>query len=125
MRCRGLQGFANTAYLEGFPFPGLLSVAPYRAPGGIRVVSVGRAGCDNFTLPCHFKFLSPLFACFDLLVCQVAVRLRIGSSRRRGRLEPIHFPVEEFAPARRQAPSRAAVRIATAPAALTPSARRR
>src|SRR5215216_6240295 len=74
MRCRGLQGFANTAYLEGFPFPGLLSVAPYRAPGGIRVVSVGRAGCDNFTLPCHFKFLSPLFACFDLLVCRVAHR---------------------------------------------------
>src|SRR5215203_321590 len=40
MRCRGLQRFANTAYLEGFPFPGLLSVAPYRAPGGIRVVSM-------------------------------------------------------------------------------------
>ena len=31
-----LQGIANTAYLEEFPFPGLLRVAPYCAPGGIR-----------------------------------------------------------------------------------------
>ena len=34
-----LQGFANPAYLEGFLFPGLPSVAPYCVPGGIRVVS--------------------------------------------------------------------------------------
>jgi hypothetical protein len=39
MRCRGVQGVANAAYLEGFPFPALLSVAPYCAPGGVRVVS--------------------------------------------------------------------------------------
>ena len=34
-----MQGIANAAYLEGFPFPALLRVAPYCAPGGIRVVS--------------------------------------------------------------------------------------
>ena len=34
-----MQGVANPAYLEGFPFSGLLSVAPYCVPGGIRVVS--------------------------------------------------------------------------------------
>src|SRR5215211_7156537 len=39
MRCRGVLGIANAAYLEGFPFPALLRVAPYCAPGGIRVVS--------------------------------------------------------------------------------------
>jgi hypothetical protein len=40
MCCRGVQGIANAAYLEGFPFPALLSVAPYCVPGGIRVVSM-------------------------------------------------------------------------------------
>src|SRR5687768_13280075 len=39
MRCRGLQRLANAAYLEGFPFPALLRVAPYCVPGGVRVVS--------------------------------------------------------------------------------------
>ena len=39
MGCWALQGFANAAYLEGFPFPALLRVAPYCVPGGIRVVS--------------------------------------------------------------------------------------
>ena len=38
---RGLQGVANAAYLEGFPFPALLRVAPYCVPDGIRVVSKG------------------------------------------------------------------------------------
>src|SRR5215203_3510654 len=42
MRCRGLQRGANPAYLEGFPYSGLLSVAPYCVPGGIRVVSGAR-----------------------------------------------------------------------------------
>src|SRR5829696_7462994 len=41
-RCRDVQGIANTAYLEGFPFPALLRVAPYCVPGGIRVVSGAR-----------------------------------------------------------------------------------
>ena len=40
MRYRGLHGLADAAYLEGFPFSGLLSVAPYCVPGGIRVVSI-------------------------------------------------------------------------------------
>jgi hypothetical protein len=35
-----VQGIANVAYLEGFPFPALLSVAPYCAHGGVRVVSI-------------------------------------------------------------------------------------
>jgi hypothetical protein len=35
-----MQGIANAAYLEGFPFPALLSVAPYCVRGGIRVVSI-------------------------------------------------------------------------------------
>src|SRR5215203_1369906 len=41
MCCRGVHGVANPAYPEGFPFPALLSVAPYCVPGGIRVVSRG------------------------------------------------------------------------------------
>src|SRR5215203_2668637 len=36
---QALQGFANAAYLEGFPFPALLRVAPYCVRGGIRVAS--------------------------------------------------------------------------------------
>src|SRR5918998_5653362 len=40
MRCKGVQKVAKPAYLEGFPFPALLRVAPYRVPDGIRVVSV-------------------------------------------------------------------------------------
>src|SRR5215218_4901125 len=39
-RCRDLQGIANAAYLEGFLFPGLLRVAPYCVPGGLRLVSI-------------------------------------------------------------------------------------
>jgi hypothetical protein len=34
-----LQGFANPPYLCCFLFSGLLRVAPYCVPGGIRVVS--------------------------------------------------------------------------------------
>ena len=37
-----MQGVANAAYLEGFPFPALLRVAPYCAHGGVRVVSNDR-----------------------------------------------------------------------------------
>src|SRR5215208_7637993 len=42
MCCRGVQRLANPAYLEGFPFPALLRVAPYCVLGGIRVVSGAR-----------------------------------------------------------------------------------
>jgi hypothetical protein len=38
---QGVHGIANAAYLEGFPFSGLLRVAPYCVPGGIRMVSKG------------------------------------------------------------------------------------
>ena len=40
MRCRGLHGVANTAYLGGFLCSGLPRVAQYCAPGGVRVVSM-------------------------------------------------------------------------------------
>jgi hypothetical protein len=36
-----MQRFANCVYLRGFLFCGLPCVAPYCAPGGIRVVSSG------------------------------------------------------------------------------------
>src|SRR5215208_2955452 len=41
MRCRGLPGVANPAYLSRFPFCALPCVAPYCALGGLRVVSGG------------------------------------------------------------------------------------
>ena len=37
-----MQGIANAACLEGFLFPGLLRIAPYCVPGGVKVVSEGR-----------------------------------------------------------------------------------
>jgi len=40
MRCRGLHTVAKAAFLRGFPISGLLRIAPYCAPGGIRVVSI-------------------------------------------------------------------------------------
>src|SRR5215208_7662251 len=39
MRCRGLPSIAKPTFLGRFLFSGLPSVAPYCAPGGIRVVS--------------------------------------------------------------------------------------
>src|SRR5918994_7727679 len=51
MCCRGLHELANPAYLSRYLFPGLPRVAPYCAPGGVRVVSGGRAtaprGCTD------------------------------------------------------------------------------
>jgi hypothetical protein len=49
MRCSGVQGFAIAAYLERFPFPALLRVAPYCVPGGIRVVSMSSAPLASTT----------------------------------------------------------------------------
>jgi hypothetical protein len=40
-----LRGFANPAVLSGFLCCELLSVAPYCALGGVRVVSEGRGLC--------------------------------------------------------------------------------
>src|SRR5215210_6229504 len=40
MRCRGLQRLANPPYLGRFVISGLLSVALYCIPGGVRVVSI-------------------------------------------------------------------------------------
>ena len=50
-RCRGVQRVANPAYLSGFLFSGLLRVAPYCVPGGIRVVSGEGHGCFTILLP--------------------------------------------------------------------------
>jgi hypothetical protein len=50
MRCRDLPRVANAAYLEWFPFPALLRVAPYCVRGGIRVVS----GSDEFRVAGSF-----------------------------------------------------------------------
>src|SRR5215204_5067994 len=64
----GVQGVAIPAYLEGFPFPALLSVAPYCVRGGIRVVSIAplyslrqrlpRVGSTSFFAR-HPRHLSP------------------------------------------------------------------
>src|SRR5919107_4191927 len=50
-RCRGLPRVAIPAYLNGFPFSTLLRVAPYRVPGGIRVVSISRSYPYNTGTP--------------------------------------------------------------------------
>jgi hypothetical protein len=39
MRCRALHRLADAAYLSGFLCSDLPSVAPYCAPGSVRVVS--------------------------------------------------------------------------------------
>ena len=41
MCCRGVQGIAIPAFLGDFLCSGLLRVAPYCVPGGVRVVSTG------------------------------------------------------------------------------------
>jgi hypothetical protein len=43
MCCRGVHGVANPAYISRFLFSALPHVAPYCAPGGVRVVSGIRA----------------------------------------------------------------------------------
>src|ERR687898_386094 len=54
-----LQGIANAAYLEGFPFPVLLRVAPYCVPGGIRVVAIQVHICFTMRLArgTHAKYV--------------------------------------------------------------------
>jgi hypothetical protein len=51
MRCRGVQGIANAAYLEGFPFPALLRVAPYCAPGGVNRGIAALRSCSLMYAP--------------------------------------------------------------------------
>src|ERR671919_6996 len=54
--CRGLQ---MPHYLEAFPFPALLRVAPYCVPGGIRVVSIQVHICFTMRLArgTHAKYV--------------------------------------------------------------------
>jgi hypothetical protein len=56
MRCRGVQGIANAAYLEGIPFPALLRVALYCVPGGIRLVSISPSSYSSASPP-SLKYL--------------------------------------------------------------------
>jgi hypothetical protein len=61
MCCRGVQRIANPPYLEGFPFPALLSVAPYCVPSGIRVVSIQASLLHDPTPSCtHPKYAQHL-----------------------------------------------------------------
>ena len=52
-----MQRLANAAYLEGFPYSGLLSVAPYCVPGGIRVVSTSVDYCGLVSGKSPFRFV--------------------------------------------------------------------
>ena len=53
---------ANSVYLSRFPFSGLLSVAPYCALGGIRVVSKVAQRCLTMVLArsTHAKYVQHL-----------------------------------------------------------------
>jgi hypothetical protein len=62
-RCWGVQGIANAAYLEGYPFPALLHVAPYCARGGVGGVSL-----SVFTLQDEHQVLVNLAYHDELLV---------------------------------------------------------
>ena len=42
MRCRDFHRVVNAAYLSGYLVSGLLSVAPYCAPGGVNITSMLR-----------------------------------------------------------------------------------
>src|SRR5215212_2995186 len=57
MRCRGLQRLANPAYLSDFLCCGLLHVAPYCAPGGIRTGPGIRLSLPS--IPSSFRSRSP------------------------------------------------------------------
>jgi hypothetical protein len=60
MRCRGVQGVANAAYLEGFLFPALPPVAPYCVPGGVKVVSIEAHSCFTIVLTSVYDMISHL-----------------------------------------------------------------
>jgi hypothetical protein len=47
VRCRGVQEIANPAFLGGFLCSGVLSVAPYCVPDGVRVVSISPSNLPN------------------------------------------------------------------------------
>jgi len=80
MRCRGLQRIAKPAYLSRFLFSGLLRVAPYCVPGGVRVVSGVRA------LPVAGFFVS------HMRVCWTEEEQSVGPLARRRDLEARRIP---------------------------------
>ena len=84
MCCRGLHCLANRPYLGDFLFSGLLCVAPYCVPGGIRVVSraataIARGqiqwhGPATFgaTILCH-RFLGVAVHCINSLSKRISL----------------------------------------------------
>jgi hypothetical protein len=74
MRCRGLQRLAKPLCIGGFLCSGLQAVAPYCVPGGVRVVSGGRA-----TAPIAvFSVVDPLLRPSALWVNQLRNGVRCG-----------------------------------------------
>src|SRR5215208_3035129 len=53
MCCRGLQGLAKSPHLNCFLFSGLLRVAPYYVPGGVRVVLRAEPAESGALLACR------------------------------------------------------------------------
>jgi hypothetical protein len=86
MRCRGVQEVANPPYLKGFPFPALLSVAPYCVPGGIRVVS-SRVGSRQIT---RRRFLCQQTP-FEYVLSSVEMRVDMRAGRRRPGKFNLHY----------------------------------
>jgi hypothetical protein len=75
-----VQGIADAAYLEGFPFPALLRVAPYCVPGGVRVVPGVRA------------LLVAGFFVSHMRVCWTEEEQSVGPLARRRDLEARRIP---------------------------------
>ncbi len=81
-----MQGIANAAYLEGFPFSTLLSVAPYCAPGGIRVVSgvCGLRVANSFALDAQVTSGDRL-----LIILGVCANRSVAMNDRRSMIVPL------------------------------------
>jgi hypothetical protein len=83
MRCSGVQGIANAAFLGWFLFSGLHTVAPYCVPAGIRMVSISPlylrpAIVHVYFLPVQTRQNSPL--AIDRCTC-VSILHRLTSYR--------------------------------------------
>src|SRR5215213_5721449 len=83
MRCRGLPRVANPAFLGEFLCSDLLRVAPYCAPGDIRVVSISRSYPCNTGTPSRPRRDARLEA-----QSRLSGRKPPGRVRRPGGIEP-------------------------------------
>ncbi len=68
-----MHGLANPAYLGRFLFLGLPSVAPYCAPGGVRVVSKSSLHLRNIVV--HFSNLKRVFQLGEALATKLAAKI--------------------------------------------------